>query len=103
MKVCSGFGEQVCQFITGESIITETHWKLRATRDERESKRTQISQKDFSWRNLGAVERKASAKWESVGKRPIKSGVLRWEWHHSKSGINAKDSAEKLQDIGVVE
>jgi len=29
-----------------------THWKLRATREERESERYQISQKDFGWRNV---------------------------------------------------
>jgi len=29
-----------------------THWKLRAIREESESERSQISQKDFGWRNL---------------------------------------------------
>jgi len=31
-ECCSGFGEQVCQFISGKSSMTGmTHWKLRAT------------------------------------------------------------------------
>jgi len=38
----------------------------RATRKERESERFQISQKDFGWRNAGAVERRARADLESV-------------------------------------
>jgi len=42
------------------------HWKLRATREERES---EISQKDFGWRYAGAVERRVRADWESVRKR----------------------------------
>jgi len=46
-----------------------THWKLRATWEERESERSQIFQKDFGWRNAEAVERRASADWESVRKR----------------------------------
>jgi len=47
-----------------------THWwKLRATWEERESERSQISQKDFDWRNAGVVERKARGDWESVRKR----------------------------------
>jgi len=33
----------------------------RATQEERESERSQISQKDFGWRNAGAVERRARA------------------------------------------
>jgi len=46
-----------------------THWKLRATREKRASERSQISQKDFGWRNAGAVERRVKAEWESVRKR----------------------------------
>jgi len=41
-ECCSGFGERVCQFITGKSSMTGeavTHWKLSATREERESRR----------------------------------------------------------------
>jgi len=47
-----------------------THWKLRAT-PERKSERSQISQKNFGWRNAGALERlerRARANWESVKK-----------------------------------
>jgi len=35
-----------------------THWKLRALQEETESERSQISQKDFGWRNAGTVERR---------------------------------------------
>jgi len=45
-----------------------THWKLRATQEEMESERSQISQKDFGWRNAGAEERRVRADWESVRK-----------------------------------
>jgi len=38
-----------------------THWKLKATWEERESERSQISQKDFGWRNTRAMERRARA------------------------------------------
>jgi len=51
VECCSGFGKRVCPFISGKS--RRTHWKLRATREERKSERSQISQKDFSWRNAG--------------------------------------------------
>jgi len=54
----------------------ETYWKLRTTREERESKRFQISQKDFGWRNVGAEERRVRADWESVMKGPIESDVI---------------------------
>jgi len=33
-ECCSGFGERVCQFITENGDL---YWKLRATREERES------------------------------------------------------------------
>jgi len=42
---------------------------LRVKREERETDRAQISQKDFGWRNAGAVERRARADWKSVRKR----------------------------------
>jgi len=38
------------------SSIPGTHWKIRATREERESERAQTSQKDIGCRNAGAVE-----------------------------------------------
>jgi len=37
--------------------------------EERESEKSQISQKDFGWRNAGAVERRARADWESIKQR----------------------------------
>jgi len=43
--------------------------KLRATREERESEKSQISQNDFGLRNAGAMERRAKADWDSVRKR----------------------------------
>jgi len=46
-----------------------THWKLKATREERESERSQISQKDFGWRNAGPEERRVRADWKSIRKR----------------------------------
>jgi len=45
-----------------------TYWKVKETQEERESKRSQTSQKDFGWRNAGAVE-KVRADWESERKR----------------------------------
>jgi len=44
---CFGFGERVRQLITEKSSVTENPLKLRVTRKERESERSQISQKDF--------------------------------------------------------
>jgi len=43
--------------------VQGTHWKLRAIWEEWESERSQIFQKDFGWRNAGAVERRARADW----------------------------------------
>jgi len=37
------FGKQVCQFITRKSSITGAHWKLKTTREKRESVKAQIS------------------------------------------------------------
>jgi len=65
-----------------------THWKLRATWDERESERSRISQKDLGWRNAGALERRARADWESVRKRHNwKWHIFRWEWHHASTSF----------------
>jgi len=56
---CSGFGERVCPFISGKSSMTGDPLEaLRATREERESEK---SQKDLCWRNAGAVERRVRA------------------------------------------
>jgi len=74
-----------------------THWKFRATREER----FQIFQKDFGWRNAGAVGRRASADWESVRKKADwKWYVFWWEWHHFRPCTSARDSDEKLEEIG---
>jgi len=48
---------------SGSPAIPGTHWKLRATREERESERSQIFQKDFGRRNAGAEERRVRADW----------------------------------------
>jgi len=42
---------------------------FRAKREERESERFQIAQKDFGWRNTRAVERRERVDWELVRKR----------------------------------
>jgi len=53
---------------------------LKATREERESERFQISQKDFGWKNVEAVERRVRSDWESVKKRADRKWhVLRWD------------------------
>jgi len=44
-----------------DSPLPGMHWKFRATREERESEKFLISQKDFGWRNVEAVERRARA------------------------------------------
>jgi len=43
---------------------TGTHWKLRATREERVSERSQILLKEFGWESGS-----------QFGKRPIESGM----------------------------
>jgi len=53
----------------GSPALPGTHWKFRATREERESERSVISQKHFGWRNAGAEERRVRADWESVRKK----------------------------------
>jgi len=64
-----GKGECYTSFGDSASSLPGTHMKLRVTRKERESERSQTFQKDFGWKNTGAVERRASANWESVRKR----------------------------------
>jgi len=56
--------------------VTENPLKLRDTREERESEWSQISLKDFGWRNAGGVEKRARADWGSVRKRVIESGMF---------------------------
>jgi len=51
-ECCSCFGELVCQFIPGKS--------RKSTQEARELERSQISQKDFGWRNTGAVKRRTT-------------------------------------------
>jgi len=60
---------------SGNPAWPRIHWKLRATWEERELERSQISQKDFGWRNAGAVQRRARVDLESIRKR---CGSLTW-------------------------
>jgi len=46
-ECCFVLGERVCQFITRKFSVAGDPWKLRATGEERESERSQISQKYF--------------------------------------------------------
>jgi len=57
-ECCSGFGDRVCPFISEKFSMIGNPLKVRAIREKRESERSQISQKDFGWRNAGAVERR---------------------------------------------
>jgi len=66
---CSGFGKRVGPFISGKSSMTGDPLEAYSSREERESERSQISQKDFGWENAGAEERRVRAEWESVKKR----------------------------------
>jgi len=69
-ECCSGFGKQVCPFISRKSSMTGgPTGRLRVTWEERESKRSQISQKDFGWRNTMSEERRVRGNWEFVRKR----------------------------------
>jgi len=69
----------------------------------------------FGLRNTEAVERRARANWESVRKRAERARanwesvrkradskwhVFRWEWHHSRPCTSARDTAEKLEEMG---
>jgi len=47
---------------------------FRAIREERESERSQIFQKNIVWRNAGAEERKVTG--SSLGKGPIESDMI---------------------------
>jgi len=46
----------------GQTGSLELHWK-------KESERSQISQKDFGWRNAETVERRERVEWKSVRNR----------------------------------
>jgi len=99
----SGFSERVCRSLQGSPAWPGTHWKLRATRKERESERSYIPQ--VLWLEkcrsrgkkgkgrLGSARKRADWKWH----------VLRWEWHHSRPCTSARDSAEKVDEIGPAE
>jgi len=81
IRYTSRFDEKVCMFCLFICQVASprrqrTHCKLRATWEERESERAKISQRDFVWRNAGAVERKQH--WpigSQLGKEPIESGM----------------------------
>jgi len=90
-KCCSDFGKRVCQFNTRESSMTGDPLKAWAAREEKESERTQISQKNFGWRNAKSVKRRIRADW----KWHVWDG-----WHHSRPYTSARDSAEKLERLG---
>jgi len=103
-EYCSGFGKRVSQFITGKISVTGDPLEPWATREEKESERSQISQKDFGWRNAGAVKRKTRGDWESAEKpADWHWHVLRWDRHHSRPCTSARDSAEKLEEIRPAE
>jgi len=81
--------------LSGSPVWLETHCKLSASWEERESEKVQLSQKDLVWRNAGAVDRRARADWKSVRKRADwKWHFLRLECHHSKPCTSARHSAE---------
>jgi len=50
-ECCSGFDKQSTRLFLGNPTWPRSYWKLRATREERESERSYKSQKDFGWRN----------------------------------------------------
>jgi len=71
--------------------------------EEREL-RSQISQKDFGWRNAGAMARRVRADWKSVRKRADwKWQEFIWEWHHSRPCTSTRDSAAKLEETEPAE
>jgi len=74
-EYCSGFCERVCQFISGKSSLTGDPLE-GATREERESERSQISQKDIDWRNAVVVERRVRTTGNRLEKGPIESGMI---------------------------
>jgi len=51
----------------------ETHWNLKALWEVRESEWSQISQKDFGWRNAGALKGMRGLIGRQLGKGPIES------------------------------
>jgi len=52
-KCCCGLASESASSLPGSPGWPRTYWKLSATRKERESERSQISQKDFAWKTLG--------------------------------------------------
>jgi len=64
-NVASVLESEFSSSLLGNPANRET---IRATQEERKLERSQKSQKDFVWRNDGAVEKRARAGWESVRK-----------------------------------
>jgi len=71
-ECCLDYGERVCQFISRKSSVTGDSLKLRDTREERESERSYMSQKDFGWGNAGPWRREQVPIVSRLGKGPLK-------------------------------
>jgi len=68
----------------------EPNWKLRATREERESERSQISQKDMVGEAPGPSEEESKYRLK----------VACFQVGHSRPCTNQRDSAEKREEMG---
>jgi len=56
LSVATALASESSSSLPRNSAWPGTDWKLRAKWEERELERSQISQKDFGWRNAGAVK-----------------------------------------------
>jgi len=67
-SVAPVLASEFCQFIAGKSSVTGggSTGSLRATREERESERSQISHNDVSWKNAEALKRRAGPGLQSL-------------------------------------
>jgi len=102
-ECCSILASKSARSSPGNPVYLGNDWKLRATREEMESERFQISQKTLVGERLGPWRRGQVPIGRQLVKRPIESGiyVFRWEWHqHSRPCKSEKDSIEKLDEIG---
>jgi len=84
-----GFWKWACQFINDSPAWLGTHWKSRATVENRELERAQISQKNNSVEGTSGPCRggSVSADWEFVVRKKTdwKLQLMRWLWHQSGS------------------
>jgi len=104
-KCCSAFDEQACQFITGESSVTRIKWKLRATQ-RRESQRGSKYPRSTLIRETPEpknVKEEQGPIGSQVRKRQLRVACLKMEVTPFQAMHQARDSAEKLDDIGSVE